>query len=100
MLDEGVDMAHVNEGISQGAGHPGIYLGDYVPGALRSGLDDVHRYPVGAETVVVGRRYLDQGDIDGHGAGAKQPRDIHQIDRRVVCASFGHGLAACGGDKK
>jgi hypothetical protein len=50
--------------------------------------------------VVVGRRYLDHGDIDVHGTGAKQLRDVHHVYGRVVRASLGHGFPACRGHKK
>src|SRR5208283_329018 len=100
MFDEGVDMAYVNEGISQGSRHLWIHLSNYMPGALRRRLYYVHRYPVGAEPVVVGGRHLDQGDVYGHGAGTKQPGDIDQVYRRVVRTRFGHGFTACSGDKE
>ena len=50
--------------------------------------------------MVVGGRYLDQGDVYGHGARTKQPGDIDKVYRRVVRTPFGHGFTACGGDKE
>ena len=49
---------------------------------------------------MVGRRALEQGHIDGHGAGPEQAFDLAQENGRVIGAALLHGLAHVGGDEQ
>ena len=54
-LDDGVDLAHVNEAVAIGARHLVVDLRDHVVGALRGGQSGVDADAEAAEAVRVGR---------------------------------------------
>ena len=63
------DVGHVldmDEPVPVDPGHVGIHLGDDHLRALHGRLYDVHADPQAHVPVLIGRRGLDQGDIDRH----------------------------------
>jgi len=50
--------------------------------------------------MLVGRGHLDEGHIDRHGAGPKQPWNIREVYGRVIGTPLGDGFPARGRNEK
>ena len=92
-LDDGRDFADVQEGIAQGAGHLVVDFGDDDAGALRGAEGAVDAGAQAEVAVLVGRRSLDEGDVEGHFAGPEELLDFTEEDGGVVGASGGYCAA-------
>ena len=99
-LHDVVQLRHVDEGVAVGAGHLGVDLGDHGRGGLGGGLRVVDRDPERAVSELVGRRKLDERDIDRQPAVGEEPGDLEEEHRRVVGPSVGHGLPAASADEQ
>ena len=77
-----------------------VDLRDDVRAVCDRGAGDVHRDAQRAEAVRVGRRDLDQRDVEREHAGAEQPRDLAQEDRHVVGAPLLDRLADVRADEE
>ena len=67
-FDDGVDLAHMDEAVAVGARHLVVYLRDHIAGQARGGQGGVDADPEAAETVRVGRRDLNERNVDRHRA--------------------------------
>ncbi len=77
-------LGDVDEGVAEGARHLPVDHGDHGPRVLDRGLGGVDADPVGTESVLVGRRDVDQSDIDRHLAARDQGRDVVQVDGHEI----------------
>ena len=87
-LDAEVDVVDVDEALAERPRHRPVELDD---DRLRRADGRVHRLdarPERAEPVGVGRRRVDEHDIERQGAALEQARDVGQEDRDVVGAAL------------
>src|SRR5262249_11616283 len=98
-LDEGIHPADVQESISQGTRHLVVDLDDDVLRALRRGQRGIDARAKTQVPVGVGRRTLQQADVDRQGPRREQALDLAQEDRRIVGAALLYGLAYIAADE-
>ena len=98
-LDDGIDVVDVDEAVAVGARHLIVDLGDHEMCALGGGQGGVDADAEAAEAVRIGRRNLDQGDIEGHGSAFEQVFNLAEIDGRVIGAAIVDGVANIAADK-
>ena len=98
-LDDGIDLADVDEAVAIGARHLVVHLGDHEAGSLGSGEGGVDADPEAAEAVSVGRRDLDERHVNGHGAALEKIFDLAEVDGGVVGAAVVDGVAHVAADE-
>src|SRR6266851_1443874 len=79
--------------------HVVVDLHNNVAGTLGGGKRCIHSYPKTAKTVRVGRRHLDQGNVNRHFTTLEQFLDFAQIDGRVVGAAIIDGIPNVGANE-
>ncbi len=99
-FNNGVDVANVDERITEGHRHLGIHLSNDVLCTLSRGLYNVDGDAVTAEPVLVGRGDLDECNIDGHGSVTEERRDVSEVDGSIVRPTLRDGFTACRGHKE
>ena len=97
---EGIHAADMEERVAERARALVVDLHDGAAGALRGGQGGVDAGPQAHVAVRVGWRALQQADIDGQGAGAKQFLDFAEEDGGVIGAALLYGLAHVAADEE
>src|ERR1035437_307263 len=99
-FDERIHAAHVQKGVPQRTRHLVVDFHDQVAGALRHRNRDIDAGAEAHVAVMIGRRALQQGHIDGQGAGPEQVFDLSQENGGVIGAALLNGLAYVGGNEQ
>ncbi len=100
-LDNSIDLAYVNEGISQSPRHSRIYLSNYVFCAFCSGLNNIYRHSITAETVFIRGRYLNESYINRKDLFSEKGRHIGKVYGGVISPSFCHCFPGrCGHEER
>ena len=71
-------------GVAVGAGHGVVDLREHHPRGVGGGPRGVHRRAERAEAVAVGRRELQEGRVEPHGAAREEPGDVREEDWHEV----------------
>src|SRR6266536_926098 len=98
-LDHNVDFAHVDDAVAISTRHLIVDLCDHVASLMGGGEGCVQPDSKTAEPVRVGRRDLDQCDVEWHGAADEEFFNFAQVDRRVVGTAVVDGVAHVGADE-
>ena len=98
-FDDRVDFADVDEAVAIGARHLIVDLSDDVAGLLGGGEGRIDADSEAAEAVRVGRRDLDERDVERHGAAYEELFDFAEVDRGVVGAAIVDGIAHVAADE-
>ena len=88
-----VEVLDVNERVAEDVGHLRVDLGDDSLGGAGTGLRQAGLNAEGAKPVRIGRREVDEGDVDGEHPLFEQQRVFRQQYGRVVRSSIPHRLA-------
>jgi hypothetical protein len=83
----------VDETVAIGARHLGIHLRHHTMGVFRGGQGAIHAHAKAAIAMRIGRRYLDEGDINRHVAAFEKGFHLAQKDGRVIGAAIIDRLA-------
>ena len=100
ILDHRIDLADMDESVTERAGHLRVDLGDDMTGRISRRLGYVHRHAEAAEAVLIRRCDVNQGDIERDAAGAEQLRNLREENRCVVGAAFPDRRADVGADEE
>src|SRR5580704_11250186 len=95
-----VQFADVNEAVAVGPWHLCVYLCHHAMRAFGRGKRGIDANAETAITVGIGRRHLNEGNVDRHLAALEQRFDLAQEDRRVVGAAIANGFADIPADKQ
>ena len=95
-----VHVIDVDESVAVDARHLVIHLGDDELGDLRRRLDHVHADAKAHVPVFVGRRGLDEGDVDADEAAVEQGRNVREGNRRIVRGARIHRVPGVVADKE
>ena len=87
-LDAEVDVVDVDEAVAERPRHRPVELDDDRRGGADGRVHRLDARPERAEAVGVGRRRVDEHDVERQRAALEQARDVGQEDRHVVGASL------------
>ena len=99
-FDDGVEFADVDKAVAVGARHLRVHLRHHGMRVLGGGKRGVYANAEAAVAVRVGRRHLDEGDVNGHLAALEQRLDLTQEDRGIVGAAVVDGFADVAADEQ
>ena len=89
----------MDEAVAIGSRHVAVDLRHNVVSTLGGREGGIHAHAETAKTVRVGRRYLDERDINRHRPAFEQRFDLAEVDGRVIGTPVINGLAHIAADK-
>jgi hypothetical protein len=90
----------MNETIPKRPRHTAVDLRNNIPGVSDRGFNNIHRDTKTAQSVYIGLRYRNQGNIEGNPSGLKFKRYLGQEYRRVVSDTFLQSITHVISNKK